>query len=49
MISRNIDVATHNDISTNKNGPLIGFLYDENKWEVFVGDKFTPKNKNSIT
>jgi hypothetical protein len=38
MADRNLDVTSYDDLTTNKNGHLVGFLYDENKWEVFDGE-----------
>jgi hypothetical protein len=37
MKSRNIDATAFNDVSLNKNGPLVGVFYDENKIDVFMG------------
>ena len=49
MTNRNIDVDTHNDLQMNKNGPLIGFLFDETKIEVYSGDMYTVKYERNIS
>jgi hypothetical protein len=36
MENIHLDAAVHNDINTNKNGPLIGILYDKKKIDIFV-------------
>ena len=43
MIKRNIDAAAYNDIITNKQGPLIGILYDERKIDIFRGETYAIK------
>ena len=49
MIDRHMDAVSHNDLDTNKYAPLVAFLYDENKVEVFRGQDYKIKSKLTVT